>query len=99
MKINIIILLSATLFFLSSCALVQNEKLTQEKALDIAQNSMCAEIGILTQDIFYNNNTKTWWIDIQTNETAYENCNPACVVYEVNKSVEINWRCTGLIEE
>jgi predicted lipoprotein with Yx(FWY)xxD motif len=49
----------------------------------------------LSDAILYNNNSKTYWIDI--NE-AKQGCSPACVIWEGNKTAEINWRCTGAIE-
>ena len=70
--------------------------LTIDDALKIARNSECTEEGDLTDTYFYNENTKTWWIDLDLEK---EGCNPACVVSEKTKTAEINWRCTGLIPE
>ena len=44
----------------------------------------------------FNGNSKTWWFEANLNASKY-GCNPACVVSEVTKTAEINWRCTGLI--
>lgn len=75
-------------------------KITIEEATQIAEESECAEMGTLTEINFYNSNSKTWWIDIEMNaENKKEGCNPACVVFEDTKAVEINWRCTGLIQK
>jgi len=69
-------------------------QLTITDALDIARNSDCINEGDVTDvDAVYNNNSKTWWFDIQATRLG---CDPACVVYE-NLTAEINWRCTGLI--
>ncbi len=74
------------------------EKLTLEEAIAIAQNTECTEKGALTENNFYNENTKTWWIDLDMKEEfKNEMCNPACVVSEATKTAEINWRCTGAL--
>ncbi|MFH0831902.1 MAG: hypothetical protein V1886_03515 [archaeon] len=71
-----------------------------EEAIAIAQNTECTEKGMLTQDSFYNPNSKTWWISLEMNpEFRSEICNPACVIDAVQKTAEINWRCTGFISE
>ncbi|MBN1156052.1 hypothetical protein JXA85_00405, partial [Candidatus Woesearchaeota archaeon] len=72
------------------------DKMSQEEALEIAQNSECTEQGTLTDEITYNSITKTWWIDLTPNEPK-AGCNPACVVGEETLTAEINWRCTGAI--
>jgi hypothetical protein len=73
--------------------------LTYEDARVLAQNSECTGEGALTEDYFYNENTKTWWIALRMKQ-EYEKagCNPACVISEETRIAEINWRCTGLIE-
>ena len=73
-------------------------EITLKEALEIAQSSVCVEEGALTGQTIYNENTKTWWIDLHPNEEK-PGCNPACVVSEATKTAEINWRCTGLITE
>lgn len=71
-----------------------------ESALEIAGKSECVEKGDLTRDYFYNENTKTWWINLAMKEEfQVENCYPACVISEETATAEINWRCTGLIPE
>jgi predicted lipoprotein with Yx(FWY)xxD motif len=68
--------------------------MTVADALSIARASSCMDAGNISDvDAVYNNNSKTWWLDIQITRPG---CNPACVVYE-NRTAEINWRCTGLI--
>jgi len=56
-------------------------------------DATCGAIGNLTGQIAYNNYTRTYWIDL---DTIKPGCSPACVVFEDNKTAEINWRCTGL---
>jgi len=68
--------------------------ISREEAVQIAQNSDCTKEGSLTDDIMYNNYTRTWWINLDLEK---EGCAPACVVDENTKTAEINWRCTGLI--
>jgi hypothetical protein len=50
--------------------------------------------GGLKNFSFYNENSKTWWFDM---DVVKPGCNPACVVFEENRTTEINWRCTGAI--
>jgi len=59
---------------------------------------MAIDEGDFTDKYFYNPNSKTWWIDLKM-KPEFENklCNPACVIFEDTKAVEINWRCTGAI--
>ncbi|MFC1700850.1 hypothetical protein ACFLZ0_01815 [Patescibacteria group bacterium] len=63
----------------------------------IAINSKeCSMAGVLTDDYFYNENSKTWWIDLERiPELEKDGCNPACVVNEETKTAEVNWRCAG----
>ncbi|MEA3230004.1 MAG: hypothetical protein U9P44_03740 [archaeon] len=76
----------------------ESEKLTIDEAKEIAQNTECTEKGNLTDNYMYNENSKTWWIDLDMkDEFEKEYCNPACVVYEYTKTAEINWRCMGLM--
>ena len=71
-------------------------EITVEEAVEIAYESECLEQGELTGDNMYNQDTKTWWLDLDIEK---EGCNPACVVSEATKTASINWRCTGLIPE
>jgi len=64
-----------------------------EEILKIANESDCAKEGFLTKNYSYNQNSDTWWIDL---ELKTNGCAPACVIYDKNKSIEINYRCTGL---
>ena len=67
--------------------------LSEKEAIQIAESStQCKQAGTLTQQRFYNENSQTWWIDIDGNKPG---CNPACVIYE-DEHTEVNWRCTGL---
>ncbi|HHQ45358.1 MAG TPA: hypothetical protein ENN13_04395 [Candidatus Altiarchaeales archaeon] len=70
------------------------EKITIQKAYEIAENSDCIAEGPLGDVVFYNENTGTWWIDLDVEKPG---CAPACVVSEESQTAEINWRCTGLI--
>ncbi|MGC9443853.1 MAG: hypothetical protein ACP5E9_02805 [Candidatus Methanospirareceae archaeon] len=72
------------------------EPLTYDEARAIAENSTCMQEGTLTDTYFYNEYTRTWWIDLEPYEHK-EGCNPACVVNITTKTAEVNWRCTGLI--
>ena len=84
---------------LTDWKIVQNEPkgtMTIDEALAIAKNSECVINSTLTNNYFYNSNTRTWWIDLDLKK---EGCSPACVVSEDTKTAEINWRCTGLIDD
>ena len=65
-----------------------------EEARDIAQHSTCVEVGLLTDNAFYNDSTGTWWIDLDAEQPG---CAPACVVNVSTKAAEVNWRCTGAL--
>ena len=70
--------------------------LTEAEARVIAEKTCIKGGEALTSGGTYNENSKTWWFDANLNSTQ-QGCNPACVVAEETKTVEINWRCTGLI--
>lgn len=70
--------------------------LTFEDAIEIAEFSNCTKEGKIIYEGFYNEGSGTWWISLDAKK---EGCNPACVVYESTLSAEINWRCTGLVEQ
>jgi len=72
----------------------ENCSLNYSEARQIAQNSACTSQGNLTDEVVYNNITLTWWLGM---DTVKAGCAPACVVYEGNKTAEVNWRCTGLV--
>ncbi len=74
----------------------KEQKMTLERAREIAENSECINEGVLKENAQYNENSKTWWIDFEPTEPK-EGCNPVCVVNK-NENAEINWRCTGLQE-
>ena len=69
-----------------------SEPMSEKRARSIAETSECIKDGALKDNALYNENSKTWWIDLDIDKPG---CNPACVVYE-DETVEINWRCTGL---
>lgn len=69
-------------------------KLSYQKAVEIVQNSQCLEQGQLKEIRFCNQDTGTWWIDLDIDKPG---CMPACVVHVSDKTAEINWRCTGVL--
>ena len=69
-------------------------KLSYEEAVEVAQNSECVEQGQLKETRLCNQETGTWWIDLDLDKPG---CSPACVVDVSEKTAEINWRCTGLL--
>jgi serpin B len=68
--------------------------MTLEEATRIAIESECGQKGTLTESYFCNENTGTWWIDLEIDQPG---CAPACVVDVNTGAAEINWRCTGAI--
>jgi hypothetical protein len=72
-----------------------NSLLSESDARIIAEKS-CIKGGESLAPGSYNENSQTWWYDANLNATK-PGCSPACVVSEVTKTAEINWRCTGLI--
>lgn len=78
------------------CKTKTGKEMSYKKARTIAEVK-CKE-GSLLEAHFCNPNSGTWWIDFVPNEPK-EGCNPACVVFVDNSEVEINWRCTGLIQQ
>ncbi|MCK5341841.1 MAG: hypothetical protein KAR20_00475 [Candidatus Heimdallarchaeota archaeon] len=73
--------------------------LSSDEALAIARESKeCSMAGILTDEYFYNEDSRTWWIDLERMpELEKDGCNPACVVSEETRKAEVNWRCTGAV--
>jgi hypothetical protein len=68
--------------------------MSYQEALNIAEDSQCTVEGQLKSNHFCNENTGTWWIDLEANLPG---CNPACVVDVNTGAAEINWRCTGAL--
>lgn len=85
------------IFMVSSSAIDKtlNLKLTESQAKIIAEKS-CIKWWEALSIWSYNENSKTWWFDANLNSTK-QWCYPACVVSEITKTAEINWRCTWLI--
>lgn len=69
--------------------------MTEAEAKAIAGESPCMDEGNLLDEAMFNENTNTWWIEMDIEK---EGCAPACVVDAVTETAEINWRCTGLLE-
>jgi hypothetical protein len=73
-----------------------DEEMGEGEAFRVAQAvDECLEVGQFNEEKFYNDYTKTWWFGLSSEKKG---CNPACVVFS-DGSVEVNWRCTGLIVE
>lgn len=70
--------------------------LTEKQAREIAE-AYCIKGGEAVSAGVYNQISRTWWFDANLNSTR-EGCSPACVVSEETKTAEINWRCTGLVD-
>jgi hypothetical protein len=70
------------------------ERMSLTEAKHIAMASECGEQGTLKDTYTCNEDTGTWWIDLNIEK---EGCNPACVVNVATKQAEINWRCMGVV--
>jgi len=79
---------------ISGCVQETADRISIQEAKSIAEASVCITEGNLTDSYVYNENTNTWWIDLDAQK---EGCSPACVVSEETNAAEINWRCTGLM--
>jgi putative hemolysin len=77
----------------SSAPATSKPPMSEEEARKIAETGDCAQTGKLEQQAVYNDNSGTWWIDLDAEKPG---CNPACVVDVKTKTAEVNWRCTGL---
>ena len=101
-------LILALLLFLAGCAAKtnwpENEVCTKKdtklamsltEATEIAKSSECAQLGTF-KNFYCNDFTGTYWFDLEMYEPK-EGCSPACVVNIESRTVEVNWRCTGLI--
>lgn len=62
------------------------------EAKQIALDIECSGQGALKDTHMCNEDTRTWWIDLDIEK---EGCNPACVINVETKQAEINWRCMG----
>lgn len=79
-----------------ACTSESGNTMTFDEAFEIAAESACALEGKLQDAGSCNVDTGTWWINLEVDKS---NCYPACVVNIEDNSVEINWRCTGLLVE
>lgn len=89
--------------FISGCTSQGPEDVQEEycgsmsltEAKQIALDSECSGQGALKDTHMCNEDTRTWWIDLDIKK---EGCNPACVINVETKQAEINWRCMGILE-
>ena len=73
-----------------------SEELCNGMKLSEAKEIAIENCGELKESYSCNEGTNTWWIDLDLEK---EGCAPACVVDVLDKSTEINRRCSGLIIE
>lgn len=89
-----LIFLFVVLVLLNSCSNEETcEGMSYSEAKELAEN--CGYE--LKETHFCNEDTNTWWIDIEVEDKPL--CNPACVINTETKEASVNWRCTGLIED
>jgi hypothetical protein len=70
-------------------------KMTADQAMARAIERGCTSVGTPTGTPRYNENTRTWWIDLIPS-TPKENCAPACVVNDTTGYVEVKWTCISM---
>lgn len=75
--------------------IAENESLSVDTVLRIAEMSDCEYKGNLTGRPLYENSTKTWWIPMELKGFS-EGCTPVCEVSEETRSARIIWRCHGI---
>lgn len=80
---------------LEICEDASGNKMYYGEAKMIAQDSDCMAEGALAEKHFCNDYNTSWWIDL---DKKMEGCSPACVVEVATKQTQVNYRCTGLLE-
>lgn len=69
--------------------------LTVAQAEALARASeVCTAVGPVARFETYNQTSHTWWFALTADKPG---CAPACVVHDDAASIEVNWRCTGLL--
>ena len=75
-------------------------EINYQEAIEIAQKNKCGiqreTLVAFSTNYLCNEDTGTWWVDLLLTPEK-TGCNPACVVDIVDKTAEVNWRCTGTV--
>ncbi len=79
------------------CEGIFEGEMSFSEARQIAEQSECVEEGNLKEGGRFSG-TNNWEIDLEP-FIEKEGCNPVCVVSPVERTAEINWRCTGCAKE
>jgi len=89
-------LISMTGFILAdNSGLGTNSENDEERAFAMALEE-CSSAGEVSAGGSYNENSKTWWFDLEPFENKH-GCAVACVVKLETEEAEVYWMCTGLI--
>src|SRR4030042_6707123 len=83
---------------IEKCQSQSGKEMRFDDAMLIGENQCLGGKLDMKKEYFCNDYTETWWIGFVPDEPK-EGCNPACVVDVEKETAEVNWRCTGLIEE
>ncbi len=83
---------------IEECKSQSGNEMRVDDALLIGEKQCLGGKIDMNKEYFCNDYTGTWWIGFVPDEPK-EGCSPACVVDIETKVAEINWRCTGIIEE
>ena len=77
------------------CEGIFEGEMSYSEARQIAEQSGCVEESDLTEHARFSG-TNNWEIDLEP-FIEKEGCNPVCVVDPIERTAEINWRCTGVL--
>lgn len=77
-----------------TCVAISGEGMSLSEARHVASESECVNEGTLEDTGTCNADTGTWWVDMEGDRPG---CDPSCVVSIVEKTANINWRCTGVL--
>jgi hypothetical protein len=69
--------------------------MSEAEAISLINNThICSGLGNIKKRGECNEATKTWQFDAKFSGNGdFENCNPVCVVFTKNKTVDIDWGC------
>lgn len=76
------------------CTPKNKDRISQSKAVGLAMKSECLQVGTITQEAEYDKEKKEWAITLGVDPVK---CYPICIVSEIYKKAEVQYRCVGQI--